>query len=233
MVREGHIVLRRAKDILAFCTQGVTELGKTAEVFVSEAFRKMKPRRFSGTASFRMQGGRLVFSLLEGTQPVAELVPVLRAIEARQQYVRLKTGEFLDIRDMAALAPVAQELLEAAALDDPQAEPDARELNFGAYRAAYMVTMLKLAGGETQATDDVKNTAKAFSEHSETAENDIPITAAPQACALPEARHGLDTVAVRKPHGRHSGRRDGPWQNRAGHRRALRRQKARRHRCKA
>jgi superfamily II DNA or RNA helicase len=175
VVREGHIVLRRAKDILTFCTQGVTELGKIAEVFVSEAFRKMKPRRFSATASFRMQGGRLLFSLLEGTEPVAELLPVLKAIESRQQYVRLKTGEFLDIRDMAALAPVAQELLEAAALDDPQAGPDARELNFGAYRAAYMVTMLKLAGGDTQATDAVKNTAKAFSEHSETTENDIPL----------------------------------------------------------
>ncbi|MFH1879604.1 MAG: SNF2-related protein, partial [Bacillota bacterium] len=174
VVREGHIVLRRAKDILAFCTQGVIELGKRAEVFVSEAFRKMKPRRFSGTASFRMQGGRLLFSLLEGTEPVTELVPVLRAIEARQQYVRLKTGEFLDIRDMAALAPVAQELLEAAALDDPQAEPDARELNFGAYRAAYMVTMLKMAGGDTHTTDEVKNMAKAFSEHSEIAESYIP-----------------------------------------------------------
>ncbi len=174
VVREGHIVLRRAKDILAFCTQGVTELGKRAEVFVSEAFRKMKPRRFSGTAAFRMKGGRLLFSLLEGTEPVRELVPVLKAIEARQQYVRLKSGEFLDIRDMAALAPVAQELLEAAALDDPQAEPDARELNFGAYRAAYMVTMLKMAGGSTQTSEEVENTAKAFSEHSETAESYIP-----------------------------------------------------------
>ena len=174
VVREGHIVLRRAKDILAFCTQGVTELGKIAEVFVSDAFRKMKPRRFSGTASFRMQGGRLLFSLLEGTEPVKELVPVLKAIEARQQYVRLKSGEFLDIRDMAALAPVAQELLEAASLDDPQAEPDARELNFGAYRAAYMVTMLKMAGGDTRATDEVQTAAMAFSEQSETAASYIP-----------------------------------------------------------
>ncbi len=175
VVRQGRIVLRRAKDILAFCTQGVTDLGKLAEVFVSEAFRKMKPRRFSGTASFRMQGGRLLFSLLEGKKPVGELLPVLKAIEARQQYVRLKSGEFLDIRDMTALAPVAQELLEAAALDDPQAEPDARELNFGAYRAAYMVTMLKMAGGDTKATDEVQNTAKAFSEHSDTAENFVPV----------------------------------------------------------
>ena len=174
VVRQGRIVLRRAKDILAFCTQGVTELHKRAEVFVSEAFRKMKPRKFNGTASFRMQGGRLLFSLLEGTKPVGELLPVLKAIEARQQYVRLNTGEFLDIRDMAALAPVAQELLEAAALDDPQVEPDARELNFGAYRAAYMVTMLKMAGGDTRATDEVENTAKAFSEHSEAAESYIP-----------------------------------------------------------
>ena len=30
VVRQGRIVLRRAKDILAFCTQGVTDLGKIA-----------------------------------------------------------------------------------------------------------------------------------------------------------------------------------------------------------
>ncbi|MCE5344416.1 MAG: SNF2 helicase associated domain-containing protein, partial [Eubacteriales bacterium] len=111
VVREGRIVLRRAKDILTFCTQGVTELEKLAEVFVSDDFRKIKPRRLSGRAAFRMRGGRLVFTLLEDNEPIGELVPILQAVRAHQQYVRLKTGEFLDVRDMAALAPVAQELL--------------------------------------------------------------------------------------------------------------------------
>ena len=206
VVREGRIVLRRAKDILTFCTQGVVELGKLAEVFVSDAFRKMKPRRFSGTASFRMQGGRLLFSLLEGTEPVTELIPVLKAIEARQQYIRLKSGEFLDIRDMTALAPVAQELLEAAALDDPQAEPDVRELNFGAYRAAYMVTMLKMAGGATQTTEDVNNTARAFFGAVRGRRKRYSRTAQAQARGVSETRLGVDTVAVRGAYGRYSGR---------------------------
>jgi len=174
VVREGRIVLRRARDILTFCTQGVTELGKLAEVFVSEAFRKIRPRRFSGKAAFRMRGGRLVFTLLEDSEPVGELLPILQAVRTRQQYVRLKSGEFLDIRDMAALAPVAQELLEAAALDDPQASQDARELSFGAYRAAYMVSMMRMAGGEVEASDDVEHASRALTERAAQAEGFIP-----------------------------------------------------------
>ena len=174
VVREGRIVLRRARDILAFCTQGVAELGKLAEVFVSDAFKKIKPRRFNAKAAFRMRGGRLVFTLLEENEPVAELLPILQAVQARQQYVRLKNGEFLDIRDMAALAPVAQELLEAAALDDPHADPDARELTFGAYRAAYMVSMLRMAGSPVDASEEVERANRALSERAEQAESFIP-----------------------------------------------------------
>ncbi len=174
VVREGRIVLRRAKDILAFCTQGVAELDKLAEVFVSDAFRKIKPRRLNGRASFRMRGGRLVFALLEDGEPVGELLPILEAVRTRQQYVRLKTGEFLDVRDMAALAPVAQELLEAAALDDPQTGPDARELSFGAYRAAYMVSMLRMAGSEVETSEDVERASRALTERAEKAESFIP-----------------------------------------------------------
>ena len=174
VVRDGRIALRRAKDILAFCTQGVAELGKLAEVFVSESFTKIKPRRFNGKASFRMRGGRLVFTLLEDSEPVAELLPILQAVQARQQYVRLKTGEFLDVRDMLALAPVVQELLEAAALDDPQAGPDARELSFGSYRAAYMVSMLRLAGSAVDASDEVEHASRALTERAEQAETFIP-----------------------------------------------------------
>jgi len=175
VVREGRIVLRRARDILTFCTQGVTELGKISEVYVSDAFKKIKPRRFNGKASFRMRGGRLVFTLLEDNEPVGDLLPILQAVQARQQYVRLKSGEFLDVRDMSALAPVAQELLEAAALDDPNAEPDARELSFGAYRAAYMVSMLRLAGSPVEASEEVERATRALTERAEQAEGFIPI----------------------------------------------------------
>jgi superfamily II DNA or RNA helicase len=174
VVREGRIVLHRAREILSFCTQGVTELGKLAEVYVSESFRRIRPRRFNARAAFRMRGGRLVFTLLEESEPINELLPVLQAVKERQQYVRLKTGEFLDLRDMAALAPVAQELLDAAGLDDPHAEPDARELSFGAYRAAYMLSMLRMAGGEVEATEEVEHASRALTERAEEAEDFIP-----------------------------------------------------------
>lgn len=174
VVRGGRIVLKRSRDILAFCTQGVGELGKLCEVYASTAFEKVKPRRLSGKASFHMRGGRLVFTLLEEGEALPEVLPVLNAIAQRQQYVRLKTGEFLDVRDMSALAPVVQELLDAAALDDPNADADTRELSFGAYRAAYMVSMLRMAGAQTQVDEEVEKTISAFGESDGEALSFIP-----------------------------------------------------------
>lgn len=137
VVRGGRIVLRRSKDILTFCTQGVGELGKLCEVYASNAFEKVKPRRFTARAAFHMRGGKLVLTLLEEGGAAPEILPVLRAIAQRQQYVRLKTGEFLDVRDMSALAPVVQELLDAAALDDPAAGDGTRQSLARAHRRLY------------------------------------------------------------------------------------------------
>lgn len=174
VVHGQRIVLRRAKDILAFCTQGVSELSKKCEVYASSAFEKIKPRRFAGRASFHMHGGRLVFTLLEENGEAPELLPILQAIRDRRQYVRLHTGEFLDIRDMVAFAPVAQELLDAAALDDPGADAEVRELSFNAYRSAYMVNMLRLAGVKTQADAEVDSAMHAIMSSTQYAEPYIP-----------------------------------------------------------
>ncbi len=174
VVRGQRILLRRAKDILAFCTQGVQELGKRCEVYASTAFEKIKPRRFAGRAAFRMRGGKLVFTLLEESGQAPELLPLLTAIRDRQHYVRLKTGEFLDIRDMAAFSPIAQELLDAAALDDPTAGAEAQELHFTAYRSAYMVSMLRMAGIQAQADQQVEQAMEALTDASAQAEEYVP-----------------------------------------------------------
>ncbi|MEG2604007.1 MAG: SNF2-related protein [Clostridia bacterium] len=174
VVRGGRIVLRRSREILTFCTQGVAELQKHCEIYASTAFEKVKPRRFAAKASFHMRGGRLVFSLLEDGEPTPELLPILRAVAQRQQYVRLKTGEFLDVRDLSGLAPVIQEVLDAAALDDPQADEAARELQFGAYRAAYMVSMLRLAGAKATADAEVEQAIRALSAEDGAEERYVP-----------------------------------------------------------
>lgn len=164
-VRGKKIVMRGPKDMLRFLTHGVTELSKLCEVYVSKAFEKIKPRRFNGVASFHMKNGSLVFTLLENNEPVPDLQPILQAIQQRQQYVRLKTGEFLDVRDMAALSPVAQELLDAAAIDRISTQ-DERELSFGSYRAGYLVRMLEQAGEKTQVDPEVDSAIRALTEGS-------------------------------------------------------------------
>ncbi|NLV59587.1 MAG: DEAD/DEAH box helicase family protein [Clostridiales bacterium] len=174
VVRGQKILLRRAKDILAFCTLGVQELGKLCQVYASTSFERIKPRRFTARASFHMRDGRLVFTLLEESGQAPEIFPLLTAIRDRQHYVRLKTGEFLDIRDMAALAPIAQELLDAAAMDDPHQGEDAREIHFTAYRSAYMVSMLRLAGIPAEADEKVEQAMGALTDAVSQAEQYVP-----------------------------------------------------------
>ena len=173
-VRSGKMLLRRSKEILTFCTQGVMELGKLAEVFASTAFEKIKPRKPGLKAGFHMKGGHLVLSLLEEGNAIDEELPILEAIARRQQYVRLKNGEFLDIRDYANLSPVAFELLDAAALDDPEADRDGREINFGSYRATYLVNMLTLAGVSVTSDEQVQNAMRAFTHGDESLQEYIP-----------------------------------------------------------
>lgn len=173
-VRSGRIVLRRSRDILAFCTQGVAELNRLCTVYASTAFEKVKPRRLNARASFHMRGGRLVFSLLEDGEALPEVLPILQAVAQRQQYVRLKTGEFLDVRDLSGLAPVVQELLDAAALDDPRADEEARELSFGSYRAAYMVSMLRMAGARTEADAEVEAAMSALGDSRPVVDQYVP-----------------------------------------------------------
>ena len=164
VVHKGRIILRRSREILYFCTQGVAELSRHCTIYASQAFERVKPRRFSAKASFHMRGGRLVFSLLEDGKPAPELLPILNAIAQRQQYVRLKTGEFLDVRDMMGLAPVVQELLDAARLDEPTVPEDTRELSFGAYRAAYMISMLRMAGADAQTDEESEKAIQTLSQ---------------------------------------------------------------------
>jgi len=164
VVSGRRMALRGSKDILAFCTQGVTELAKLCEIFVSPAFERIKPRRLSVRAAFRMRGGRLVFSLLENGGALPEVLSILQAVRDRQPYVRLRAGEFLDLRDLAGFAPMAQELLETAALDDPHADARARELAFAAYRGVYLVSMLEAAGIQTAADAEVKKAVRSLSE---------------------------------------------------------------------
>jgi len=164
VVSGRRMALRGPKDILAFCTQGVAELAKLCEIFVSPAFERIKPRRLSVRAAFRMRGGKLVFSLLEDGGALPELLPILQAVRDRQPYVRLRAGEFLDLRDMSGFAPMAQELLETAALDDPGADGRARELAFAAYRGVYLVSMLEAAGIRTVADAEVEKAVHSLSD---------------------------------------------------------------------
>lgn len=161
-VQSGKIVLRKSKDILAFCTRGVLELEKHSTIYASADFEKIKPRKLKSKAVFSIVNSHLIMKLVEESGKEVEAMPILKAIAAHQDYVRLKNGEFLDIRDLSGLSPVAQELIESARIDQTMNEEENRELSFHTYRSIYMVNMLKAAGVNTEIDSKVEKTVSAI-----------------------------------------------------------------------
>lgn len=71
---------------------------ENAEVYCSDEFRKMTPRKPHFVGTLRMQDGALRLEMTEDGEPAPEVVDILRALRDRKKYFRLKDGSFLDFR---------------------------------------------------------------------------------------------------------------------------------------
>jgi len=143
-MQRGRVLLSGQDPIYRFLTEGIYALQKTAEVYCSDEFRRMTPRRPKFTGSLRMQDGALKLEVNENGEPTPEIVAILRALRDRKKYFRLKDGSFLDLSDMEEW----RELAEAAVGSDVKEEDDENTgerglLEIESYRAAYMMSLLE------------------------------------------------------------------------------------------
>ncbi|NLC33503.1 MAG: DEAD/DEAH box helicase family protein [Clostridiales bacterium] len=137
-VQKGFVYLSGDEPIYRFLTDGVQDLGRKAELFLSQDFKRLKPRtptlsgRLSGTAS------QLQLSVLDDGTPMEELVPLLQAIRSRKQYFRYKNGSFITLQNTESWQEFADAALEAV--------KDHSELrNLKGYRAAYLKALIEEA----------------------------------------------------------------------------------------
>lgn len=159
-MQRGRVVLSGQDAVYRFLTEGIYRLQETAEVYCSDEFRKMTPRKPHFTGTLRMQDGTLRLQMQQDGEPSEEIVNILRALRDRKRYFRLRDGTFLDLTDMDEW----RELAEAAVGADNGRDEDADGTSpFGrgivevaSYRAAYMVSLLEGSSLPVTADDGVK-----------------------------------------------------------------------------
>ena len=162
-VSQGRVYLSGSKRVLRFVLEGVNGLRRVAEVFASEDFRRMRPRRPQLSGRLGMSGGALQLTLLDDGTPLSEIAGLMQALRDRKKYFRLKDGAFLDLADMVGWEELAGLLGDVGEMDDQ--EPRKQEfseqptMSLKAYRAAYLVSLL--AGSSLPVTVDQEVRASA------------------------------------------------------------------------
>ncbi len=157
-MQKGRVVLSGQEPVYRFLTEGIYQMQRMAEVYCSEDFKRMAPRKPHFTGTLRMQDGALRLKMEQDGEPAEEILEILRALRDRKRYFRLRDGTFLDLTEMDEW----RELADAAVGAQSESDPD-RETSFGrgilevaSYRAAYMVSLLEGSSLPVEADDSVK-----------------------------------------------------------------------------
>jgi len=166
-MQKGRVILSGQEMIYRFLTEGIYELQKAAEVYCSDEFRKMTPRRPRFTGMLRMQEGALQLQMQENGEPAPEILAILQALRDKKKYFRLKDGTFLDLTDMDEW----QELAEAAVGAKAEQEEDDERMGRGvveieSFRAAYMMSLLE-GGVPVEADSSVRHLVSSMGEEGE------------------------------------------------------------------
>ena len=157
-MQKGRVILGGQEPIYRFLTEGIYRMQENAEVYCSDEFRKMTPRKPHFVGTLRMQDGALRLEMTENGEPAPEVVDILRALRDRKKYFRLKDGSVLDLSEMDEWREMAE-----AAVGGETGEPEDEERNargvmeIATYRAAYMTSLLESGGIPVKVEDSVKN----------------------------------------------------------------------------
>ena len=161
-VGKENIRLSGTDAIFDFVGDGVRRLQEVSVVYLSRDFKRMIPRRPVLSGSMRMNGDKLELMLTRDGEPVDEILELIEALSRKRRYFRLRSGEFLDLNDLAGWQEAAAGIYEAAVRDGNELNRDAILLR--AYRAGYLTSMLENSGlkieldeNVTELTETLKN----------------------------------------------------------------------------
>ncbi len=153
----GQVLLTGERRLFRFLTEGVPRLQEAAEVWLSEAFRSLSPRRARFSGRLSMRGSVVSLLLSMDGEPMEDSQGILEALRERRAWYRLPDGGFVDLSALSGWEEVADAALPA------EGAPERGPAEIQAYRARYLMTLLE--GLPVAASEEV---SRRFSERGET-----------------------------------------------------------------
>ena len=114
IVSKGHVYLTGQEAIFNFVSEGLQHLQELAEVYLSNDFKRMTPRKPKFAGKMRLNGSALELKFTQDGEPAQEILAIMEALARRRRYFRLKDGSFLDLSAMDEWLPLADSIFEAA-----------------------------------------------------------------------------------------------------------------------
>ena len=171
----GYVYLTGQESIFNFVSEGVSKLLEVAEVYPSNDFRRLTPRRPRFQGRMRMNGATLELKFTESDVPAQEIYAIMEALARRRRYFRLKDGSFLDLTAMEDWQPLADAVFEMSSAEGLDAITGSDDvIRMQAYRTCYMKSLLDGLKLPIEVEDNVDDTVRALTEP------------APEAVALPD-----------------------------------------------
>jgi len=165
-VGEGRIYLAGSHRSLRFIQEGVHALQRVAEVFASEEFRRMRPRRPQLSGRLGMAGGALQLVIFDGDMPMEDIAGLMQALRDKKKYFRLAEGGFLELSglsDWEELATLVGDVSEAGEADERVAPAEETPgVSLRAYRTAYLVGLLAGSRLPVAVDEEVQRSAQAL-----------------------------------------------------------------------
>ena len=164
-VSKGHVYLAGQDAIYDFVSEGVAKLQSVSEVYLSNDFKRLAPRKPKFRGKMRMNGTALEFKFEESGEPAQEIYAIMEAIARRRRYFRLKDGSFLDLSDMEDWQPLADSIYEVAQVEGIDFMTGGEDtVQMQTYRTCYMESLLANLKVPVEVDDSVHETVRALTE---------------------------------------------------------------------
>ena len=174
-VSKGHVYLAGQDAIFDFVSEGVAKLQAVSEVYLSNDFKRLAPRKPAFRGKMRMNGTVLEFKFEEDGEPAQEIYAIMEAIARRRRYFRLKDGSFLDLSAMEDWQPLADSIYEVASVEGIDFMTGGEDtVQMQTYRACYMESLLQGLSVPVEVDESVHETVRALTEPSEADQAQLP-----------------------------------------------------------
>ena len=165
IVSKGHVYLTGQEAIFNFVSEGLQHLQELAEVYLSNDFKRMTPRKPKFAGKMRLNGSALELKFTQDGEPAQEILAIMEALARRRRYFRLKDGSFLDLSAMDEWLPLADSIFEAAQAEGAESVAMGDDtIRLQAYRACYLQSLLESLGLPIEVDEKTQATVRLLTD---------------------------------------------------------------------